>query len=262
MPFLVTLRERGDAYVADRFLRASDLGETSENAEWKTVVLDEATGEPVVPNGSIGFRWGEEGEGRWNLDMGGVTPALEILGRHDELVPLDLSHFDVPGTEGGGAHRRGRRRPADRRDARHDGLRAAGRPARGQARGDLPGDWPEGLDDPARLHAGLAGADHGRGRRDGRAGRARVRPQRRALARALDDHDGRGHQPLVPLRPDLPRDADPGAAVRLPGRQRRRLGALRGPGEGAAHHRVGDAGVRAGLVAAARASRRRPPTGS
>jgi nitrate reductase alpha subunit len=107
MPFLVTLRERGDAYVADRFLRASDLGEASENAEWKTVVLDEATGEPVVPNGSIGFRWGEEGEGRWNLDLGGVTPALEVLGRHHELVPLDLSHFDVPGTEGGSTHRRG-----------------------------------------------------------------------------------------------------------------------------------------------------------
>ena len=58
LPFLVTLRENGDGWVADRFLRASDLGETSENAEWKTVFLDEGTNEPVVPNGSIGFRWG------------------------------------------------------------------------------------------------------------------------------------------------------------------------------------------------------------
>jgi nitrate reductase alpha subunit len=148
MPFLVTLRERGDAYVADRFLRASDLGEQSENAEWKTVVLDEATGEPVVPNGSIGFRWGEEGEGRWNLDLGGMTPALEILGRHDELVALDLSHFDVPGTEGGGAHRRGvaARRVGGMLVTTVFELLAA---RLGVRRGDLPGDWPEGLDDPA-----------------------------------------------------------------------------------------------------------------
>ena len=64
LPFLVSLRERDGAYVTDRFLRASDLGEISENAEWKTVVLDEATGEPAVPNGSLGFRWGDEGEGK------------------------------------------------------------------------------------------------------------------------------------------------------------------------------------------------------
>ena len=67
LPFLVTLRERDGAYVADRFLRASDLGETVENAEWKTVLLDTRTGEPTVPNGSIGFRWGDDGMGKWNL---------------------------------------------------------------------------------------------------------------------------------------------------------------------------------------------------
>ncbi len=54
LPFLVTLRERDGSYVSDRFLRASDLGDRSENAEWKTVVLDEETGRPVAPNGSIG----------------------------------------------------------------------------------------------------------------------------------------------------------------------------------------------------------------
>ena len=49
---------------------------------------------------------------------------------------------------------------------------------------------------------------------------------------------GAGHQPLVPLRPDLPGDARAGALVRLPGRQRRRLGALRRPGEGPPDHRL------------------------
>ena len=41
-------RERGDAYQADRFLTASDLDDkaenAAENADWKTVVLDEASG--------------------------------------------------------------------------------------------------------------------------------------------------------------------------------------------------------------------------
>src|SRR4029079_14182838 len=69
MPFLVTLREREDcSFVPGAFLRASDLGDRGENAEWKTVVVD-ADGEPVVPNGSIGFRWGGEGEGRWDAHL-------------------------------------------------------------------------------------------------------------------------------------------------------------------------------------------------
>ena len=28
---------------------------------WKPMVMDDATGEVVAPNGSIGFRYGEEG---------------------------------------------------------------------------------------------------------------------------------------------------------------------------------------------------------
>src|SRR5262249_38785728 len=40
LPLLVTLRARGDGFVPDRFLRASDIGEPAEHAEWKTVVLD------------------------------------------------------------------------------------------------------------------------------------------------------------------------------------------------------------------------------
>ena len=43
---------------------------------------------------------------------------------------------------------------------------------------------------------------------------------------------GAGHQPLVPLRPDLPDVLHADHAVRLPGGERRRLGALRRAGEG------------------------------
>src|SRR5665648_771783 len=76
LPFLVTLEKHDGHFVPAKFLTAADLGESSENAQFKTVLLDEATGEPVVPNGSLGFRYGEEGEGRWNLDLGDVVPCL------------------------------------------------------------------------------------------------------------------------------------------------------------------------------------------
>ena len=61
MPMLVLLDEQADGRVVPgRMLRASDRRRTGEanNPEWKTVAFDIA-GNPVVPNGSIGFRWGK-----------------------------------------------------------------------------------------------------------------------------------------------------------------------------------------------------------
>jgi nitrate reductase alpha subunit len=66
LPFAVVLEERGGEYAPGRFLRASDLGKPLKNAEWKTVCFDSRSDRFVVPNGSIGFRWSEEG--RWNLN--------------------------------------------------------------------------------------------------------------------------------------------------------------------------------------------------
>ena len=60
-----------------------------------------------MPNGSIGHRWGEEGDGHWNLELGDIEPRLSLLGAHDELVELDLPRFDIGETEGGGIMRRG-----------------------------------------------------------------------------------------------------------------------------------------------------------
>jgi nitrate reductase alpha subunit len=93
-PFLIALDPAGDAHEPGRFLRPADLGETSENAEWKTVVIDSRDRQPIVPKGSIGFRWGPEGEGRWNLDLGEVDPLLTLLGVHDEVVDVELVRFD------------------------------------------------------------------------------------------------------------------------------------------------------------------------
>lgn len=106
LPLLVTLRERGDGYVADRLLRASDLGSDEEHAEWMTVVLDRLTGEPSVPRGSVGHRYGSE-PGRWNLRLDGIAPALTLLDRAHERVPLDVPRFDLGESEGGTSVRRG-----------------------------------------------------------------------------------------------------------------------------------------------------------
>ena len=53
--------------TAGRFLRAADLGLDVNNAQWKTVLYRRGRGSFAVPNGSIGFRWNEEG--RWNLKL-------------------------------------------------------------------------------------------------------------------------------------------------------------------------------------------------
>ncbi len=147
LPCLVILRRRGEAWVADRFLRASDLGETGENAEWKTVVWDEPRNVPAVPNGSIGFRWGDDGKGKWNLELGNVDPVLTFYGRHSELVALDLPRFDQGRTEGGEVHRRGipARRVGEHLVATVYDLLLA---QYGIGRPGLPGDWPRGYDDP------------------------------------------------------------------------------------------------------------------
>ena len=149
LPLLVTLRAREDGYVADRLLRASDLGgapATLEHADWKTVVLDQATGEPAVPNGSVGHRYGASDEGSWNLRLEGIEPALTLFDRAGERVAVDLPRFDVGEGEGGGIVRRGV--PA---------IRIGGQLVTtvldlvlaqyGVGRPGLPGDWPTGYDD-------------------------------------------------------------------------------------------------------------------
>lgn len=104
-PMLVMLRQHGDGYVTDRNLRASDfdgaLGEAN-NPEWKTVAFDNKSGAYVVPNGSVGFRWGEDG--KWNLleQSGAGTEtelALSIAGNKDAIVSVGFPHFTAGESE-------------------------------------------------------------------------------------------------------------------------------------------------------------------
>ena len=147
LPFLVTLRRTADGgYAADRFLTAADLDQDVPNAEHKTVLVDEATDELVVPNGSLGHRWGPDGAARWNLDLEGVTPALGLLGRTGEAVEIDLARFDEGQTEGGTTITRGVpvRRVGDQLVTTVFDLVMA---QYGVARDGLPGVWPTGYDD-------------------------------------------------------------------------------------------------------------------
>jgi nitrate reductase alpha subunit len=101
LPILVMLRQHGEGYVSDRCLRASDLdgalGETN-NPDWKTIVFDEKSKSLVVPNGSIGFRWGEEG--KWNLLPKNASSQQEILAElscidgKDAVVSVGFPHFE------------------------------------------------------------------------------------------------------------------------------------------------------------------------
>ena len=95
LPLLVMLEERTlpdgrKTRLPGRYLRASDLaGQMGQanNPEWKTLAYDDS-GRLVLPNGSIGFRWGAEGRddtGKWNLE------AKEAEGGGDVRLKLSLA---------------------------------------------------------------------------------------------------------------------------------------------------------------------------
>ncbi len=101
MPMLVRLVKQNGHYVPERLLRASDLDGNlgqENNPEWKTLAIDENSNQIVAPQGSVGFRWGEQG--KWNLeqkDAEGREIALRlslILDRdHDDVADVGFPYF-------------------------------------------------------------------------------------------------------------------------------------------------------------------------
>ncbi|HEY3508575.1 nitrate reductase subunit alpha [Kribbella sp. NPDC051137] len=143
LPYLVRLEETAGGYRAGKFLTAAELGTDEENAAFKPVVLDAGTGQPVVPNGSLGHRFGETGKGKWNLDLGATDPLLTLLG--DEGVPVTMPRFD---TAAGEQLLRGvpaRRVGGHLVTTVYDLMLAQ----YGVGRAGLPGDWPSSYDDDA-----------------------------------------------------------------------------------------------------------------
>jgi len=100
LPMLVKLVQRDGRYVPDRFLRATDFSDKlaqANNPEWKTVAFDERSGKVVVPNGSIGFRWGQT-DGKWNLEEkeaggGEAKLCLSLIDRRDAVAPVAFPYF-------------------------------------------------------------------------------------------------------------------------------------------------------------------------
>ncbi|MGW8208289.1 MAG: nitrate reductase subunit alpha [Syntrophobacteria bacterium] len=101
LPFAVVLKAKDDHYVSERFLRASDLGFDQNNGDWKTLYYDVNSKSFVVPNGSIGFRWNEEG--RWNLHQldsvsgESVDPLLSFAEENDGWIAVAFPFFDFQG---------------------------------------------------------------------------------------------------------------------------------------------------------------------
>jgi nitrate reductase alpha subunit len=157
LPHLIALEPTDDGapgvFRPGKFVVAGDLPDhpeaTSENAMWKPAVMDSSTGEVRIPQGSIGHRFGPEGEGRWNLDLGDIDPLLTMMGGADgaetEAVEVELPRFDL------GAKVVHERRGVPVR--RVGGLLVTTvldlmLAQYGVGRPGLPGQWPTGYDDP------------------------------------------------------------------------------------------------------------------
>ena len=109
------------------------------------MLFDRTTGLPAVPGGSLGFRFGEAGLGRWNLDLGDIDPVLSLAGAGAEAVEVALPLFEGAAGEAG-VVRRGvpARRVGDHLVTTVLDLMLA---QYGVGRDGLPGRWPTGYDD-------------------------------------------------------------------------------------------------------------------
>jgi nitrate reductase alpha subunit len=146
LPFLVTLKEHGDALVPHKFLTAADLGHDGEATEFKTVLVDARTGQATVPNGTLGDRFTDSGKGRWNLDLGDIDPLLSLYEAGSESVAtVALPRFDTPSGDAATMLRGVPYRlvGGQRVTTVYDLLLAQ----YGVGRPGLPGSWPQSYDD-------------------------------------------------------------------------------------------------------------------
>ena len=105
-PMLVRLDEKDGQLVPGRFLRADDLDDKlgeENNPEWKTVAWDRGSNGLVSPNGSVGYRWGENGE--WNLESKAdgndtdLAMSFVLDTDQDDVVGVDFPYFGANATE-------------------------------------------------------------------------------------------------------------------------------------------------------------------
>ncbi|BDT87352.1 nitrate reductase subunit alpha [Nocardia cyriacigeorgica] len=151
LPFLIKLEERDGKLVPGKNLTAADLGHEVENAAFKPVLIDGATNTVAVPHGSLGFRYGDTGVGKWNLDLGDLVPALTVghpAGEPGESALIHLPSFDTIDGHGDSIARGVPvRRVGEHRVCTVFDLMLA---QYGVGRPGLPGQWPAGYDDPSQ----------------------------------------------------------------------------------------------------------------
>ena len=104
MPMLVVLEKHDNGSLkSTRFLRASDLTSSlgqKNNPEWKVIGIDESSGELVSPQGSIGYRWGEDG--KWNIEeregKDGKETKLQLSLIGGDVSSVAFPHFAADGS--------------------------------------------------------------------------------------------------------------------------------------------------------------------
>lgn len=157
-PFLVELdpAKSGDTYIPGKFVTAAGVtceeATDAPNPEFRLMVM-EADGTVRDPGGTLADRYGEAGQGKWNLALDGVEPVLSVADTNDwKPVEISLPRFDLPasktdkGSVGAGVIKRGV--PAREIDGKlvttvYDLVLAH----YGVERDGMVGDWPESYDD-------------------------------------------------------------------------------------------------------------------
>ncbi len=96
-PFLVRIEERNGGYVPGRMLSSRDMGRDEKHADFRYYVVDDKTGEIVIPNGTLAERWSTQE--KWNIkeenrDTGAeICPRLSVWDDRTDTVEVELPYF-------------------------------------------------------------------------------------------------------------------------------------------------------------------------
>ncbi|HLS01916.1 MAG TPA: molybdopterin-dependent oxidoreductase, partial [Beutenbergiaceae bacterium] len=155
LPFLVEVQPDENGQLRPgKFVVAADLDveeSDTEHAEFKPVMFDQATASVVVPPGTLGHRFSEDGVGKWNLDLGEINPVLSMIDHRDDVAEVLMPRFDTAGQGGRGDVARGVpvKKVGDKLLTTVFDLLLA---EYGVGREGMPGQWAQGLDDAQALY--------------------------------------------------------------------------------------------------------------
>jgi nitrate reductase alpha subunit len=108
-PYLVELQKVGDGYRAGQLVRANRISKYKDvdNGSWKFLNIDEKSGKPVMPKGSMGHRWDKQ-QGNWNMKWEDgannkeYDPVLSFLEKNDGVAQVGFTDFALNGSHSRG----------------------------------------------------------------------------------------------------------------------------------------------------------------